>query len=297
MLRERSRLGGGGDKGGDDLANKTMLGISVQFADQRKTQPSAPMREIEEQRDGEHAHPVKLTIDGVSREPDTLYAVEGGDHVVRAEASGYLPSEKSIRVIAGAPVTEEIVLEPKPAQVNVVTEPGATVIVDGRGIGAAPVGKVPLDAGLHIITVLRSGRRPYAREINVTRAEDATVDIPLEATTRRRSVKWVVVGAGTLGVASLVFGGLALYADGAASDALAKLEAGNQTSDVLDDYRTYRSGREHAKTVMWITGSASLVVGLTAAWLYFFDTPSAEGVRVVPAASGSGTGAAIIGRF
>ena len=60
------------------------------------------------------------------------------DHAVRAEAEGYAPLEQTAHVVAGAPRNAELTLQPLPAKVTVTTESGASLIVDGRGVGEAP---------------------------------------------------------------------------------------------------------------------------------------------------------------
>lgn len=40
-----------------------------------------------------------------------------------------------------------------------------------------------------------------------------------------------------------------------------------------------------------------LAVGIVGAFLYYVDTPSAEGLKVTPLASGGVAGASVIGRF
>lgn len=72
---------------------------------------------------------------------------------------------------------------------------------------------------------------------------------------------------------------------------------GNQDASVLDDYNHARTYRNGAITATWVLGGASVAVGLTAVWLYYLDSPSAEGVRVVPQASGNTAGAMVFGRF
>ena len=294
MYRERTRLGGR-KSGGDSMENKTLLGVSVTFADEQRV--ATKMREIEEKSETEPEVPVKLTIDGTARDPDTLHTVEPGDHVVRAEAPGYEPLEKRVRVIAGAQITEDLVLQPLPAEITVTTEDGATIIVDGRGIGEAPVKPIRVEAGKHVITVLNTGRRAAAKEVTVTRAEKRSVVVPLQSTLRRRSVKWVAIGAG----AFVVIGGLgvlgAMYWDDQAVEHRKKLIMGNQDPQVLSDYYNARDYRDRSIDGVWVTGGAALAIGLTAAWLYYFDSPSAEGVTVVPHATENSAGGAVLGRF
>jgi hypothetical protein len=200
-------------------------------------------------------------------------------------------------VIAGVPVYAPLTLEPLPAQLTVETEAGATLIVDGRGIGEAPHGAISLSAGTHVLTVVRSGRKPAAREVVVERAQTKALKIDLEPTARRRAVPWVVLGAGTLAAVAAVAGGGAIYWNSDAKEQRDLLLLGDQDPSVLASYNNSRSRRDTALTGVWVMGGAAVAVGLTAVWLYYFDSPSAEGVRVVPAATESSAGAVISRRF
>jgi hypothetical protein len=124
------------------------------------------------------------------------------------------------------------------------------------------------------------------------------VSMPLEPTTRRKSVKFVAGAAIGLGVASLVFGGLAIKKDGDAEDLLAELRTGNHPPGTIGErYADARDMRDTLVTATWVTGAAALGVGLVAGYLYYFDTPSAEGLRVAPIVGGGAAGAQVIGRF
>lgn len=47
----------------------------------------------------------------------------------------------------------------------------------------------------------------------------------------------------------------------------------------------------------WVASGATVALGVTAAWLYYFDNPSSEGVQVVPFTNGNMGGAVVAGRF
>jgi len=272
-----------------------MLAVAVELADRQ--QAPTKMREIDDTKPTQADTPVKTFVDGKPVESDVLLPVKEGEHIVRGEADGYKPAEKRVRVLAGVPVYEQLMLEPLAAQLTVETEAGATLIVDGRGVGETPRAPISLDAGTHVITVVRSGRKPAAREITVERAQSKTVKIVLAPTARRRAVPWVLGGAGGFVVLTGVAASGALYWNGQAVDNRDKLAAGNQTQDVLDDYNFARTYRSRALTSVYIMSGAAVAIGLTAAWLYYFDSPSAEGVKVVPIATPNTAGAVISGRF
>ena len=300
MARVLERTGSSG-KMGAAQEKKTLLGVSVVFADRTVAAAKPGMHEIADDMDKDDtdkdAVTAKTFIDGKPVELDALVDVTPGDHVVRAEAPGYKPVEQTTHVVTGVPRNVELTLQPLPAHVTVKTEEGASISVDGRGVGdvRAPL---ELDGGSHVIKVVRPGRKPVAHEVVVTRDQKLTLDIDLHPTTRRRAVPWVIgVGGGVaVGFAGFFLLG-AKYSDTQARDRLAELQSGNQPREVLDEYNDWKRRRDLGVDFAIISGGVAVAVGLTAAWMYYFDEPSSEGVKVVPYSSGMGGGAAISGRF
>jgi hypothetical protein len=301
MARVLERTGTSG-KMGAPQEKKTLLGVSVVFADRTVAVAKSGMHEIDEDMDKDDADKdaviAKTMIDGKPVELDALVDVTPGDHVVRAEAPGYKPVEQTTHVVTGVPRNVELTLQPLPAHVTVKTEEGANIIVDGRGVGGAPQAPLELGGGSHVITIVRPGRKPVAHEVTVTRDQTLTLDIDLLPTTRRRAVPWVIgVGGGVaVGFAGFFLLG-AKYSDSQARDRLAELQSGNQPREVLDEYNDWKRRRDLSVDFAIISGGAAVAIGLTAAWMYYFDEPSSEGVKVVPYSSGTGGGAAISGRF
>jgi hypothetical protein len=295
MLRELDRLGvkenATAATAPAPAPRKTMLGVTVVFADQST---SSAMREIEEQETDTQR--VTTTIDGKPVTPDELVDVEPGEHVVRAESEGYLPAERKTKVIKDQEDFENLELQPMPARVTISTEAGARIVVDGRPAGVAPTA-VEMKAGTHVVTISKRGREPVAREITVTRGEQKTIDMALDKTTRRRLVPWVFVASG--GLVVLTIAGIvpwALY-ENRAEDLDAKLDAGNQPKSVADEYNDAIAARNTVRTGMWISGGAALAVAGAGLALYYFDTPSTEATRVTPVITQGGAGAVISGRF
>jgi hypothetical protein len=108
-------------------------------------------------------------------------------------------------------------------------------------------------------------------------------------------VKYVSGAAVGLGAIALATAGAAIVQDGRASDRLAALRMGNQVDD--GGYASARDTRDQLVTGTWIFGAAAVGFGLAAGFLYYFDTPTAEGIRVAPIAGSGVGGAAVIGRF
>jgi len=295
MERELDKLGGGDKLTAPTVVERTQLGVTVNLTggggDDR-------MNEIEDTRRAVDAIEVKTWIDGALVAPDKMIEVAPGEHVVRAEAVGFAPKEQKHPAPKGHSELVELELEALPAKVTIATERGARVSIDGRGIGDAPVAALLLPAGRHVLTIVRAGRHPVSRELVLGRGQQLTVTQPLEPTARRKSVKFVAGVAIGLGVITLATGVGALVQDREAQDLLAELRTGNHPPGTIGlDYANARDFRDQLVTGTWVAGTATVGVGLVAGFLYYFDTPSAEGLRVAPLAAGGASGAQIIGRF
>jgi hypothetical protein len=295
MERELEKLGVGTKAPPPPVEEKTALAVTATLVG---VDTLGGMREIEDLRAGAEPEILVTTkIDGQVVTPAKMVEVTEGDHIVRAEAPGFAPFEKREVAVKGHRELVELTLQPLPALVTITTERGARISIDGRGIGTAPLAAIEVPAGKHVLTVIHRGREPVARDLTVTRGQRVALDIDLESTLRRRSVTWVLVGAGVLAVTSVATGLGALYEDGVASDKLDQLQQGSQPSQVGREYADARDLRDSLITGTWVTGGAAVAVGLAAGFLYYFDNPSAEGLRVAPMSTQSGAGAALIGRF
>lgn len=224
--------------------------------------------------------------------------VEPGPHEIHVEVEGYMPADAKERAVKGSNTTANIQLEPRPAKVTVKTESGARIRVDGRPSGTGPVAELSLPAGRHVIGIQRKGRESIAREITVGRGETLTLDEPLEKTTRRKAVPWVIAGAGAFAAfstASII--GAAIY-DGRASDKRDSFEnPGDKRESDVAEYNRLVDRKNQLATGAWITGGAALVLGSAAIVLYAFDSPGEAEVRVTPAATPGGAGVIVGGRF
>ena len=94
--------------------------------------------------------------------------VSGGRHTVRVAVDGYAPAELSLDIAAGtAPPPLRFVLEPVTARLSVTSEPGgATVRVDGKSIGVAPIEAAAVPPGRHEVRVEKSGFAPFVQRID-----------------------------------------------------------------------------------------------------------------------------------
>jgi hypothetical protein len=234
-------------------------------------------REIGDAPDDSPLKAVKATIDDKPLEPFALVEVEPREHVIKVTADGYFPVEKRARAIENQSIYIDVDLKPMPAKVTVKTEDDARISVDGRFRATAPTAPIEVDAGKHVITVLRRGREAYGTEVTVARGGELTLDAKLAKTSQRRAVPWVLGGAGVLAIGSVTTALLANSRDNKASDLRAQVTMmGNQAPGVADEYDRTVTSRDRFVTWTWVLGGAAILAGGVGGFMFFFDRPSQD---------------------
>ncbi len=96
-----------------------------------------------------------------------LLPVAGGRHTVRVAVAGYAPAELSLDITAGtAPPPLRFVLEPVTVRLSVTSQPsGATVRVDGKTIGVAPLPAAIVPPGRHEVRVDKKGFASFVQRV------------------------------------------------------------------------------------------------------------------------------------
>ncbi|MCA9678610.1 MAG: PEGA domain-containing protein [Kofleriaceae bacterium] len=245
------------------------------------------------------AGPLPLTVE-----------VPAGEYVVKVEADGYFATQAKATAVDGQFIPVEVDLEAMPAVLDLHTETGARVEVDGRPYGATPlVRPIQVPAGRHFVAVTHRGRVAWSREIDAARGETVRLDADLRATGQRRAVKWVWIGAGALMVAAGGAAGYALSEQGKAENLDDQRLSSSITSAELDQYLTYRDHRDSGVRAMWGLAAAGVVTATVGTLMYFFDRPDAEMPRydlaptpaaaptVSPFAVDGGAGVSVSGGF
>jgi hypothetical protein len=294
MQHELDKLIKAGVKVSAELAAEhTQLGVSITLAGTAAT--PAGMHEIDET---EHAAMPAVTaaFDGKPVEPFTLVNIEPGTHTVHVEAPGYFPVDKQEVVVQGTTNMVEVTLEAKPAKVAFHVEAGARISVDGRPIGFTPL-TADIAAGRHLVTITHRGREPVIRELVVRRGEEQPIYESLLMTKRRRAVPYVAITAGGVGVIAIATGIAALAYDHEASSLYDQIQLGNAPTAVGEDYENKRAWRDRLVTATWTTGALAVALGGVAAWMYYADHPSPDGIHVAPMAGTTGGGAMLFGSF
>lgn len=252
----------------------------------------------------------RIGADPAMTELPLVREVAAGTHEVTVEADGYQPKTVSALAIEGELIPVEVALSPLPAHVAIEVEHGARVQLDGRTIGTAPLGApIEVDAGRHVVTITRRGRRAVAREIEVARGETLTVAPRLRPTTQRKAARWVLYGAGALVVGAGLAGAGALAADGEAADLDERRRRDGITVEEAARYDRLRGRRDDLTTTMYTLGGLGLAAGIAGGLLYYLDRDEAEvapggrapagagRVTFAPAVGGAGVGVLARGRF
>lgn len=211
---------------------------------------------------------------------------------------GYFPGTREASAPQGATTIVDVPLVPRPARVTIESVRGARVAVDGRPVGTVPIAPQELPAGRHVISISMRGREPIAREVVVTRGQELDLRAPLQMTTRRRLVPWLLGGAAVAAAFAGMTTTFAFIRDNDAEDRLSVLRLdGGFTQADLDGYDRARRARDRWRTAAYVSGASLAAIIGAAAILYYTDNPSPDGVRVEPLTVQGGAGATIAGGF
>jgi hypothetical protein len=249
-----------------------------------------------------------VSVDGAEAKAVPLaLQVTAGSHSIKVTAKGYFPYEGKAEVFEGQFRVVEVDLKPMPALVNLRAESGAQVSVDGRLVATTPLARpLELTAGSHLITVLRRGRKAWAKEVTVERGQQMELSADLATSGRRKASLWVL---GASGVAFLGATGFAVGAAVANSDADELLQKsrneGALTPAEVAAYDEARADRNERRTAALVFGGVGLAVAAAGVVLFFMDTPTAEdsgtmqfgNTTVTPTVTGDGAGVSLVGRF
>ncbi len=126
----------------------------------------------------------------------TIVATTPGTHRVRMRAPGYLVGTTAAIAVAGRMMPVTLQLAEAPAHLRLHTRPGATIVVDGRVVGRAPLSAaLELSAGPHALVVRAPGRITQWRPLRLAREQSLSLGVALPRT-RQRTAALALLGTG-----------------------------------------------------------------------------------------------------
>ncbi|NUP05809.1 MAG: PEGA domain-containing protein [Polyangiaceae bacterium] len=217
----------------------------------------------------------KVSIDGgPPKDAPVNEEVVPGPHKVTLTAPGYFDEEREIRVGEGEIAPANLPQRERPAQLALDVEDRAEISVDGRFVGETPLARpIELPSGKHFVAVTKNGHETFQSEITLERAAGKKIEIDLKATTQRDASYVVLVSAGVLGIATGVFGALAIERESVASNLLLEREKRPLTRAELDEYDHARSRRTLYTQLTFGLGGGGAALLILGTGLLVFDKP------------------------
>jgi hypothetical protein len=204
--------------------------------------------------------------------------VTPGRHKIHVEARGYQAADFDAIAVEGELVPVEARLRELAAVLILDAPSGASVDIDGRSFGSAPLaGALAVAPGRHVVTVTMRGRVAWRREVDLVRGGEQRLDAELATTSQRRLSGWFLIGSGVLVSTALATGAVAVSTRADARDILARREeTGVVTANDLREYNRLRD-RSDALTVTTVSVLVvGIAAGVTGGLLYWLDTPRPE---------------------
>jgi hypothetical protein len=137
-----------------------------------------------------------------------LLVLDPGVHIITASGRGYENALINKTYAPGYRGSLELELQAVPATLRVsANQPGATVKVDGKVVGDAPI-DIPRPAGVYTVEVSKDGYLPYTATVQVRADEESTLRASLvQQITPITSRWWFWTAAGVLlaGAATTTF--------------------------------------------------------------------------------------------
>ncbi|MDI3282537.1 PEGA domain-containing protein [Polyangium sp. 15x6] len=217
-----------------------------------------------------------ITIDGTERTTvPVIEAIAPGKHAVVVSAPGFVGETREIVAVEGAILPVEINLRERPSFLAVTAPRGASIQVDGRSQGEAPlVSPIELPSGAHVVTVAQRGHEPRTLRVMIERGGTNRLDVSL-ATTRQRRVSYgLVAGAGVAFVSGFALAVSAALQEDAAERLLSRTEQGHIDLGTLEAYESARTSRDVLRTGAIGSFAMSTVFGVAAIATYWFDNPT-----------------------
>lgn len=217
-----------------------------------------------------------ISIDGKKRDQvPVIEEASPGKHEVKIEAPGFISETREIVAVEGTIFPLEINLKEKPSFIAINAPKGATVSIDGRVYGEAPLtSPLELGSGAHQILVTQRGYLPYEEKISIQRSWTSSLNVQLKMTTQRRASYFLfgasMVGFG-LGAGLLV---ATIIKDKEADDIHRKTKTANLRREELEQYSRALTMRDQLSGATIIAESAAVGLGVASGFTYLVDSSS-----------------------
>lgn len=148
----------------------------------------------------------RVELDGVSLPSPYTSLLTAGRHQLTIAAEGYEAQVRDVEVTEGI-VAIDVQLRPLTSMLEITSNPGAVLVLDGQRIATFPMRPLRIRHGRHTLRVMQDGHHGAARVIDLQPGESRHLHLSGAATARRVG-SWVLIG---LGSAAVVAGGALGY--------------------------------------------------------------------------------------
>lgn len=213
--------------------------------------------------------------DGPPQPVPVVQKVTPGPHRVIVSAPGHFALDREVTAFEGRMSIIPMDLAPQPGKLVVVTDPAASVWIDGN-LATRDASREPLEVarGTHVVSVTRSGRTTDSRTVRVDGGETKTLNVELETSDQRSAAYWLlgISGAFTLAGASMAI--LAAVSESEAIDARSPLtEKRALTPEQARDSNEALERRDLARGLAIGGFGAGALAGITGTFVFVFDNP------------------------
>lgn len=212
--------------------------------------------------------------------PPVVRELEPGEHVVHVEAPGYRGVVRRVIAVSGELVTVDVPLPELPALLDVQAPADAQLSVDGRVQGRCPFPKpLELSAGVHVITVSKSGFVGISREETLVRGQTTVFTAPLRRSTQRTASLFLLGASASALTAGGIFAFIA-HNQRAAADTFLKSRGQHELdTNALAQYNSQREDFNRLRSAAWLSVGVGVGFGITSLLLKAYDSGSVETIK------------------
>ncbi|HMA91456.1 MAG TPA: PEGA domain-containing protein [Polyangiaceae bacterium] len=212
--------------------------------------------------------------------PPVVRELEPGEHVIHVEAPGYRSVDRRVIAVSGELVTVDIPLLELPALLDVQAPVDAQLSIDGRVQGRCPFPKpLELAAGVHVITVSKSGFIGVSRERTLVRGQTTVFVAPLRRSNQRTTALFLLGASASALTAGGIFAFIAYNQRSAAETFLDSRGRQPLSPSDLAQYNSQREDYNRIRSVAWLSVGVGVGFGITSLLLRTYDSGSVETIK------------------